>query len=159
MSYVPGDKSVDPKIHFEAGMKDLTRFDKVRLINIIGSIQYGTLYSIVYFIVGITLHIIFPPLIKGQPLLNLFFWILLQCLVLVIVSFYVDKFIEAIPGIASFFPSFFDFNELLVKGFIPYGVSEYKGNMASNIVLIGTQVNLLNKVAYLTQEVAKQYFE
>lgn len=159
MSYVPGDKSVDPKIHFEAGMKDFARFDKVRLINIIGSIQYGTLYSIVYFIVGISLHIIFPPLIKGQPLLNLFFWILLQCLVLVIVSFYIDKFIEAIPGIASFFPSFFDFNELLVKGFIPYGVSEYKGNMASNIVLIGTQVNLLNKVAYLTQEVAKHYFE
>jgi hypothetical protein len=159
MSYVPGDKSVDPKIHFEAGMKDFARFDKVRLINIIGSIQYGTLYSIVYFIVGITLHIIFPPLIKGQSLLSLFFWIILQCLVLVIVSFYVDKFIEAIPGFASFFPSFFDFNELLVKGFIPYGVSEYKGNMASNIVLIGTQVNLLNKVAYLTQEVAKRYFE
>ncbi len=159
MSYVPGDKSVNPKIHFEAGMKDFARFDKVRLINIIGSIQYGTLYSIVYFIVGITLHIIFPPLVKGQPLLNLFFWIILQCLVLVIVSFYVDKFIEAIPGFASFFPSFFDFNELLVKGFIPYGVSEYKGNMASNIVLIGTQVNLLDKVAYLTQEVAKRYFE
>jgi hypothetical protein len=159
MSYVPGDKSVDPKIHFEAGMKDFTRLDRVRFINIGGSIQYGILYSIVYFIVGITLHIIFPPLIKGQPLLNLFFWIILQCLVLVIVSFYVDKFIEAIPGFASFFPSFFDFNELLTKGFIPYGVSEYKGNMASNIVLIGTQVNLLNKVAYLTQEVAKRYFE
>jgi hypothetical protein len=29
--------------------------------------------------------------------------------------------------------------------------------MASNIVLIGTQVNLLDKVAYLTQEVAKRY--
>jgi hypothetical protein len=157
MSYVPGDKSEDPKVHFEAGMKDVFRLDKVRFINISGSIQYGILYSIAYFIVGVALHVIFPPLVKGIPLLNLFGWILLQCLVLVIVSFYVDKFIEAIPGFASFFPNFFDFPKLLAKGFIPYGVSEYKGNMASNIVLIGTQVNLLNKVAYLTQEVASRY--
>lgn len=157
MSYVPGNKSEDPKIHFEAGMKDFTRLDKVRFINIAGSIQYGILYSIAYFIVGIALHIIFPPLIKGQPLFNLFLWIILQCLVLVIASFYVDKLIEAIPGFASFFPNYFDFTNLLAKGFIPYGVSEYKGNMASNIVLIGTQVNLLNKVAYLTQEIANRY--
>jgi hypothetical protein len=155
MSYVPGNKSENPTIHFEAGMKDFARLDKVRLINIGGSIQYGILYSVVYFVVGIALHILFPPLVKNQPLFNIFLWIIIQCLVLVIVSFYVDKFIEAIPGFASFFPKFFDFNELLVQGFIPYGVSEYKGNMASNIVLIGTQVNLLNKVAYLTQEVAK----
>jgi hypothetical protein len=157
MSYVPGDKSENPTVHFEAGMKDFARFDKVRLVNIMGSVQYGILYSIAYFIVGIALHVIFPPLIKGIPLFNLFMWIIFQCLVLVIMSFYVDKFIEAIPGIASYFPKFFDFNKLLAKGFIPYGVSEYKGNMATNIVLIGTQVNLLDKVAYLTQEVAKRY--
>ena len=158
MSYVPGDKSEDPKVHFEAGIKDFARLDKVRFINITGSIQYGILYSIAYFIVGIALHIIFPPLIKGQPLFNIFLWIVLQCVVLVIVSFYVDKFIEAIPGFLSFFPHYFDFNKLLAKGFIPYGVSEYKGNMASNIVLIGTQINLLNKVSYFTQEVANRFF-
>jgi hypothetical protein len=157
MSYEPGDKSENPKLHFEAGMKDFARLDKVRLVNIMGSIQYGILYSVAYFIVGVALHYAFPPLVKGIPLLNLFGWIVFQCLVLVIASFYVDKFIKAIPGIASFFPKFFDFPKLLAKGFIPYGVSEYKGNMASNIVLIGTQVNLLDKVAYLTQEVAKRY--
>ena len=43
MSYVPGDKSENPEVHFrpmgisndqrsKAGMKDLLRFDKVRLI-------------------------------------------------------------------------------------------------------------------------------
>jgi hypothetical protein len=157
MSYVPGDKSTDPKVHFEAGIKDFTRLDKIRLINVGGSIQYGILYSIVYFIVGIVLHVIFPPFEKGIPLFNLFLWILLQCLVLIIVTFYTQKFIESIPGIFSFFPDYFNFNELITKGFIPYGVGEYQGSMAANIVLIGTQVNLLNKVEYLTTEVAKRY--
>jgi hypothetical protein len=158
MSYVPGDKSINPVIHFESGIKDFARLDKIRLINIGGSIQYGILYAISYFIIGIFLHIIFPPLVKGQSLFIIFLWILLQFLVLVIVSFYVDKFIESIPGFASFFPKFFDFNKLIEKGFIPYSLDEYKGNMASNIVLIGTQINLLNKVSYLTQEIANKYF-
>ncbi len=157
MSYIPGNKSEDPKVHFEAGIKDFARIDKVRLINIGGSIQYGILYSIAYFIVGITLHIIFPPFEKGIPLFNLFLWIILQCLVLIIVTFYTQKFIEAIPGWASFFPDYFNFNELQTKGFIPYGVGEYQGSMAANIVLIGTQVNLLNKVEYLTREFSKRY--
>jgi hypothetical protein len=157
MSYVPGNKSEDPKVHFESGMKDLFRVDKVRLVNIGGSIQYGTLYCLVYFALGISLHVIFPALNKSDPLLNIFLWILLQSLVIIVLSFYVEKFVEAIPGIFSFFPKFFDFNKLLAKGFIPYGVDEYKGNMASSIILIGTQYNLLNKVEYFTTEFAKRY--
>jgi hypothetical protein len=157
MSYVPGDKSTDPKVHFEAGMKDFARIDNVRLINLSGSIQYGIIYSIIYFIVGIGLHVIFPSLEKGISLLSLFFWILLQCLTVIIVTFYVQKFVEAIPGWASFFPNYFNFSKLLEKGFIPYGVGEFKGSMAANIILIGTQVNLLNKVEYFTTEFSKRY--
>jgi hypothetical protein len=157
MSYVPGDKSTDPKTHFESGMKDFTRVDKVRAINLSGLIQYGIIYSIVYFIIGIALHVIFPPFEKGGSLFTLFLWILLQCLVIIIVTFYAQKFVEAIPGWASFFPEYFNFNELLAKGFIPYGIDEFKGSMAANIVLIGTQINLFNKVAYFTQEFAKRY--
>lgn len=157
MSYVPGDKSTDPKVHFEAGIKDLFRFDKVRFINLIGSIQYGIIYSILYFIVGIGLHVLFPPFDKGTALLNLFFWIILQCLTLIIIIFYVQKFVESIPGWASFFPNYFDISKLLEKGFIPYGVGEFKGTMAANIILIGTQLNLLNKVEYLTSEFRKRY--
>jgi hypothetical protein len=157
MSYVPGDKSIDPKIHFDAGMKDFFRIDKVRLINIVGSIQYGALYSIAYFIVGIALHVIFPPLVKGQPLFNLFLWILLQSLIIIVITFYVQKFVEAIPGLPSFFPSFFDFNMLQAQGFIPYSVGEYKGDMASSLILIGTQVRLLEKIGYFTTEFAKIY--
>lgn len=159
MSYVPGDKSDHPELHFEAGMRDFARLDKVRFVNITGSIQYGVIYSVVYFIVGIALHVIFPPLIKGTPLFELFLWIILQCIVLVIVSFYVDKFVEAIPGMFSLFPHYFNIDKLLAQGWIPYGLSEYKGNMATNIVLIGTQKTLLDKVAYFTNEIAKIYFE
>jgi hypothetical protein len=159
MSYVPGDKSEDPKIHFEAGIKDFIRLDRVRLINIIGSIQYGILYCLVFFAIGIILHIIFPVLNKSDSLLNIFLWIILQSLVLINLTFYVQKFIESIPGFASFFPKFFDFDTLLAKGFIPYGLSEYKGNMAASIILIGTQINLLNKVEYFTREFARRYLK
>ncbi len=138
-------------------MKDFARLDKVRLINITGSIQYGLLYSIIYLGIGIALHVLFPPLNRTDTLLNLFGWIIVQSLVIIGITFYVQKFVEAIPGLASFFPKFFDFHELLVKGFIPYGVGEYKGDMASSIILIGTQVRLLEKIAYFTTEFSKRY--
>jgi hypothetical protein len=157
MSYVPGDKSEDPKIHFEAGMRDLVRLDKVRFINITGSIQYGLIYSIIYFAIGIALHILFPPLIKSDPLLNIFLWILFQSIVIILITFYTQKFVESIPGFASFFPKYFDLTNLLAKGLIPYGVSEYKGGMAESLILIGTQVRLLEKIAYFTIEFSKRY--
>ncbi len=157
MSTVPGDKSIDPKIHFDAGLKDLTRFDKVRVINIGGSIQYGLLYSIVYFAIGIGLHYVFPPLIKSEPLLNIFFWIILQSIVIIILSFYAEKLVEMIPGIFSVMPKWFNLQDLIAKGFVPYGVDEFKGNMASSIILIGTQYRLLNKIEYFTSEFSRRY--
>ncbi len=157
MSYVPGNKSEDPAIHFKAGLKDFARLDMVRLINICGSIQYGILYCLVYLFIGIILHNIFPALNKSDTLLHTFLWIILQGIVIIIVVFYVEKFVEIFPGIFSFFPQFFDMNELLAKGFIPYGINEYKGNMASSLILIGTQYHLLYKVEYFTTEFSKRY--
>jgi hypothetical protein len=157
MSYVPGNKSEDPKVHFEAGIKDFTRLDTVRLINISGSIQYGILYCIVFFFIGILLHAIFPVLNKSDPLLNIFLWIILQSVVIIIITFYIEKFVQIFPGILTFFPKSFNIDELLAKGFIPYGIDEYKGNMAASLILIGTQYNLLNKVEYVTTEFSKRY--
>jgi hypothetical protein len=158
MSYIPGDKSVDPQVHFMAGMKDFLRFDKVRLVNILGSIQYGIAYTLAFFIAGIGINFIFPPFTTSeQSLHKLFFLILLQSLVIIITIFYVQKLIEAIPGVMSFFPQYFDYNKLLSQGFIPYGIDEYKGNMASNIILIGTQINLLKRVSHFTTEFSKRY--
>jgi len=157
MSYVPGNKSEDPKVHFEAGVKDFARLDKVRLINIGGSIQYGILYCLVFFFIGIILHNIFPALNKSDPLFNIFLWIILQSVIIIIAAFYVEKFVEIFPGIFAFFPKYFDMNDLLAKGFIPYGIDEYKGNMAASLILIGTQYQLLNKVEYFTTEFSKRY--
>ena len=157
MSYVPGDKSVDPQVHFMAGMKDLLRFDKVRLINILGSVQYGVAYIIAFFIAGIGINFIFPSFTTNESLLELFLWIMLQSIILIIVTFYIQKVIKSIPGIISFFPQYFDYNKLLTHGFSPYGIDEYKGDMTSSIILIGTQVNLLKKVSYFTTEFSKIY--
>jgi hypothetical protein len=158
MSYIPGDKSIDPEVHFVSGMKDFFRFDKVRFINLTGSVQYGILYSVVYLFLGLLIHKIFPPFTTNISLLHLFGWILLQCLALILVTFYAKKFVEAIPGIISFFPKYFNIDLLTAKGLIPYGVDEYKGDMASSVVLIGTQFVLIDKIKYLIMELSKIYF-
>lgn len=156
MSHVDGDRSTDPATHFQAGIKDFARLDKVRFINMVGSIQYGILYSLVFLLVGIGIHTLFPPLVKSESLLTICSWILLQSLLIIIVVFYCRKFVESIPGIVSFFPRYFNLQELQSKGFVPYGVDEYRGDMASSLILIGTQYRLLEKVAYVTNEVGKR---
>ena len=149
MSHVRGEHSLDPKTHFLAGMKDVFRFDTVRFINIVGTVQYGLLYAIVFFFVGIGLERLFPVFQKGAVPSKLIGQVLLQCFAITIVIFYARKFVEAIPGVLSFFPSMFNLDKLLEKGYIPYGIDEYKGEMMASLVLIGTQVNLMQKIGAL----------
>jgi hypothetical protein len=149
MSHVDGQKSLDPYIHFKAGMKDLFRFDQVRLVNILGSIQYGLLYAFVFFFAGIGIESVFPkynPIAKFKTLAS---QVTLQCIVIIIVIFYARKLVEAIPGIITFFPKAFNQQNLLRHGFIPYGIDEFKGEAMMSIILIGTSVNLLKKIGRL----------
>jgi hypothetical protein len=153
MSHVRGEQSLDPATHFLAGMKDVFRFDTVRFINIVGTVQYGLLYAIVFFFLGIGIERLFPPFRSAATTPNaLIGQVLLQCFVITIAIFYVRKFVEAIPGILSFFPSAFNLDKLLDKGYIPYGIDEYKGEMMMSLVLIGTQVNLLKKIGRLVEQ-------
>jgi hypothetical protein len=151
MSHVRGEQSLDPTTHFLSGMKDVFRFDTVRFINIVGTVQYGLLYAIVFFFLGIGIERLFPPFRSSTRPSELIGQVLLQCFAITIAIFYVRKFVEAIPGILSFFPSAFNLDALLAKGYIPYGIDEYKGEMMMSLVLIGTQVNLLKKIGLLVQ--------
>jgi hypothetical protein len=157
MSYVPGERALDPKTHFKAGMEDLFRVDKVRFLNINGTIQYGLLYGILYLFCGILINNIFPAYTTNIQLRSLFMWIILQSIVIIIATFYSQKFVEAIPGWASLFPGFFNPEELKSKGWKPYGIPEYKGDMAASIILIGTQINLLKKIELFTRKFSKKY--
>jgi hypothetical protein len=156
MSYVPGENSSNPIIHFKAGMKDLFRFDQVRLINIFGSILYGFIYIVLFLIIGVFLHYLFPQLTKKESLSSLFFWILFQSVVIIVILFYCRKFVEAIPGPITFYPEYLE--QLKEKGFILYGIDEYKGDMATSIVFIGTQYRLLEKIAFFIYKFSKTYF-
>jgi hypothetical protein len=149
MSHIRGEHSLDPKTHFLAGMKDFFRMDTVRLINIVGTIQYGLLYAVVFFFLGVGIERLFPPFRANTSTRERIGQVLLQCFVLLIVIFYARKLVEAIPGILSFFPSWFNLDKLLEKGYIPYGIEEYKGEIMASVVLIGTQVNLLKKITQL----------
>ncbi len=154
MSYVFGENSEDPKVHFEAGMKDFFRIDIVRFQNIIGSISYGIIYSILFLIFGMFINNIFPKLNKKQSLLTILNWIIFQTVIIIILVFYVRKFIDAIPSIATFFPNYL--SKLKEKGFILYGLDEYKGEMTASIILIGTQYNLLEKIIYISKIISNK---
>lgn len=158
MSKEDGDNSVNPLIHFTAGMKDFFRVDKVRLVNIIGSIQYGLLYAVVFFFLGIWMEYLFPNFSKSIPIHHMTLQVILQCLVIIIVIFYARKLVESIPGIPSFFPDYFNIKKLREQGLIPYGIEEYKGETMLAFVLVGTQVNLLQKIGYLSHIGVKNLF-
>lgn len=150
MSHVDGEHSIDPYIHFTAGMKDFFRVDTVRFINIFGNIQYGLLYAIIFFFVGIIIEALFPPFDPNIGFHQLAVEVVLQCIVVAIAIFYVRKFIEAIPGLLTFFPKVFNLDNLITKGFIPYGIAEFKGEAMMSLILVGTEVNLLKKISRLS---------
>lgn len=154
---MPGERALDPMTHFKSGMRDFLRVDKVRFLNINGTVQYGLMYGILYLFFGIFINTIFPAYTAKISLGALFLWIIFQSIVIIILSFYTQKFVEAIPGWASFFPQFFNPDELKSKGWKPYGIPEYKGDMAASIILIGTQINLLKKIELFTRKFSKQY--
>jgi hypothetical protein len=158
MSSSDETKSLHPATHFRAGLHELLRLDQVRFINIVGSIQYGLLYCVAYLIIGTILHFVFPTYQTNEPLSTTIGWILVQSIVIILIVFYTQKFIEMIPGILSFFPQYFDIQKLMQKGYKPYKIQEYRGDMASSIVLIGTQFHLLEKIAMVTAELANRYF-
>jgi hypothetical protein len=158
MSKVYGEKSLDPYTHFVAGMKDFFRLDKVRFVNIMGSVQYGLLYAIVFFFAGIWSESIFQPFSKSVPIHKITRQVILQCLLLIIIIFYARKFVEAIPGIISFFPNLINLSSLIPKGFVPYGIEEYKGEGMMSLILVGTQVNLIKKIGYLSHIGVKNLF-
>jgi hypothetical protein len=156
MSHIYGQNSENPYIHFKAGLKDLLRTDQVRLINITGSILYGFMYILLFLIIGILLHTLFPSFTTKTSLSSMFGWILLQCFAIIILVFYSRKLIESIPGIITFFPEYL--YELKRKGLVLYGIDEYKGDMTASIVLIGTQYKLLEKIAFFTKKISQLYF-
>jgi hypothetical protein len=156
MSYVVGENSEDPRVHFRAGMKDFLRLDQVRLMNITGSIFYGFIYILLFLIMGIILHSIFPVTTSSQSLSSLFGWILLHCFIIIISVFYIRKLVESIPGPIYYFPEYL--KKLQQEGLILHGIDEYKGDMAASVIFIGTQYRLLEKIALLTNKLSLLLF-
>lgn len=137
-------------------MRDLLRVDEVRATNILGSVQYGILYAVVFFFVGLAIERLFPPFRSNASLHALAGEILLQCIVVTIAIFYVRKLVEAIPGLVTLLPLptwLWNPVELEQKGWVPYGIDEYKGEIMMSLILVGTQLNLLKKIALLSARV------
>lgn len=158
MSHVDGERSLNPYVHFKSGMKDFFRVDNVRLVNILGSIQYGLLYAIVFFFGGIFIETLFPKYSPTIGFRTLALQVLLQCIVLTILIFYARKLIESIPGFMTFFPNKVNEEKLIEHGLVPYTLDEYKGETMMSIILVGVSVNLLRKIGRLAVLGEKKFF-
>ena len=142
-------------------MRDLLRVDEVRATNILGSVQYGLLYAVVFFFVGLAIERLFPPFRSNESLHSLTGEILLQCIVVTIAIFYVRKLVQTIPGLLTMLPlpaGLWNPVKLEQKGYVPYGIEEYKGEIMVSLILIGTQLNLLKKITLLATRIQGSFY-
>jgi hypothetical protein len=144
---------IDPKMHFYEGIQDLFRFDKIRGFQLISAIQYGTLYGVIFFFVGLLVEYFLPPANERTPIYKIFAEVIAQCLLMIILVFYIRKFVKAIPLLTSFF----NVKQSKQIGFAPYAVEEFGGEFMLAAVFIGVQLHLLQKITILAQRFMKYF--
>jgi hypothetical protein len=121
-----------------------------RIYHILESLQYGILYMIAAFIGGVGLDSLFPKFKKETPILQLFYEIALQCLLLILVVYYIRYNIKHIPFIFPIHKG---------SGFIPYTTPEYNGEMMMGLIFLGSQLQLIRKIDLFSQKLYTYFFQ
>lgn len=117
--------------------------------HILESIQYGFLYLFAAFIGGVSLDYTFPHYDEDKPTREVLYEVILQCLALVIIVYFIRSVVKTIP---------FMFSVRKNDGFIPYKTSEYNGEMMMGFVFLGCQLNLVQKIDLLARKLYSYIF-
>lgn len=133
------------KKHFETHLQSLFATDKVRLMELLESIQYGFGYLITGFFAGTLLDYSFPSFNEDTPALTVFLEVILQSLLLIILVFYVRLLVKSMP-------SLFDFHLEKHLRYVPYSASEYGGELMISLAVIGAQFHLIKKLDFLSRK-------
>lgn len=128
--------------HIRERTEKLLLNNEVRLMELLESIQYGVLYLVFGFALGVTLDYSFPSYNERVKTWPLFLEVSLQCLLLIVLTYYLRKVIKIVP---------FLFMINSGKGYKPYESSEYGGEVMIAIVLLGAQFNLIKKLDLLSR--------
>jgi hypothetical protein len=132
--------------HIRERSQKLFMNNEVRLMELLESIQYGVLYLVAGFGLGVTLDYSFPAYNERVKTSTLFLEVAVQCLVLIILTYYLRKVIKIIP-----FLFVIDFTGSGKSKYTPYQSEEYGGEVMIAIVLLGAQFNLIKKLDLLSR--------
>lgn len=133
------------KQHFESHIQSLFAVDKVRLMELLESIQFGFGYLVTGFFAGTLLDYSFPSFNDDTPVLTVFLEVILQSLALIVVVFYIRLIVKSMP-------SLFDFHLGKHLRYVPYSASEYGGELMISLAVIGAQFHLIKKLDFLSKK-------
>jgi hypothetical protein len=137
------------KEHVQERIASLFRFNEVRAMQLLESIQFGLGYLVVGFFAGTVLDYSFPGFEEDISTGKLFLEVLLQCILLIILVFYVRKIVKIMPFL---FVLNYDINRNgKVDAYNPYEASEYGGEIMIAVVILGAQFNLIKKIDLLSR--------
>jgi hypothetical protein len=129
--------------HIEERLSSFFSLDDIRIMQLFETFQYSILYIFASFIVGTTLDFSFPEYDETKETWKIFVEVIGQCLLLVLGVFYSRKLVKIVPFL-------FILNNN--NKYRPYEIPEYGGEIMISMVLIGTQLNLLKKIDFLSRD-------
>jgi hypothetical protein len=129
--------------HIQERWNSFLRVDDIRLMQIFETVQYSILYIFASFILGTTLDYSFPHYQETKDVWKVFGEVIGQCLLLVLGVFYSRKLVTVVPFL-------FVLNSN--NKYRPYEIPEYGGEIMISMVLIGSQLNLLKKIDFLSRK-------
>ena len=132
--------------HIRERSEKLFLNNEVRVMELLESVQYGVLYLVFGFGLGVFLDYSFPNYNERIKTWPLFVEVSLQCLLLIVLTFYLRKIIKVVP-----FLFVIDFTGKGGSSYKPYESSEYGGEVMIAIVLLGAQFNLIKKLDLLSR--------
>ena len=125
---------------FNKNFKHLVSFNKTRLNEIIEIVYYSIIYMILTYSIGHTLNRIFPKLDEKKSNHILILEILVQGVATALCVFYIRK-------VAHLFHLPFSFGR-----FSKNKTTEYEGEIMISIIFIATQVNVIEKITWLSSK-------
>ena len=139
----PADHAME---HVRTRTEKLLLNNEIRIMELLESIQYGVLYLLVGFATGVTLDYSFPNYNEQTKTSVLFMEVALQCLLLIVLTFYIRKLVKIVP-----FLFVIDFTGSGKSSYKPYEASEYSGEVIIALVFLGAQFNLIKKLDLLSR--------
>lgn len=140
--------SLQPEPHAMEHVRERTEKlllnNEVRVMELLESLQYGILYLVLGFGLGVTLDYSFPAYKEDIRTWPLFVEVSLQCLLLIVLTYYLRKLIKIVPFL-------FMINTGKGTSYKPYQSEEYGGEVMIAIVLLGAQFNLIKKLDLLSR--------